>query len=75
MTRAERQPMRRSARDDDMNLPPGRTCSDCVHCYRCTTMFGHIPQDEVCDWSPSRFRLDAGKLEYQSWFATAGAQA
>ncbi|WP_254170981.1 hypothetical protein [Pseudomonas putida] len=39
-----------------MNLPEGKTCGDCVHCRRCTTMFGHIPADESCDWSPSRFR-------------------
>jgi hypothetical protein len=39
-----------------MNLPEGKTCGDCVHCKRCTMMFGHIPADEACDWSPSRFR-------------------
>lgn len=39
-----------------MDLPEGKTCADCVHCYRCTSIFGHIPEDEVCDWSPSRFR-------------------
>ncbi|AZE10200.1 hypothetical protein C4K10_1910 [Pseudomonas chlororaphis subsp. aureofaciens] len=39
-----------------MNLPEGKTCGDCVHCRRCTLMFGHIPADEACDWSPSRFR-------------------
>lgn len=33
-----------------------KTCGDCVHCRRCTIMFGHIPADESCDWSPSRFR-------------------
>lgn len=38
-----------------MNLPNGKTCADCQHCYRCTKMFGHIPSDEVCDWYPSRF--------------------
>ena len=41
---------------DDMDLPEGKTCGDCVHCRRCTGMFGHIPADESCDWSPSRFR-------------------
>ena len=40
---------------DDMDLPPGKTCADCTHCNRCTIMFGHIPADESCDWSPSRF--------------------
>jgi hypothetical protein len=53
----QREPMRRAPNDTDrMNLPEGNTCADCVHCRRCTMMFGHIPEDEVCDWSPSRFR-------------------
>lgn len=56
-----------------MDLPSGRTCADCVHCRRCCTMFGHIPEDESCDWSPSRFRLDTGKLEYESWFPVVPA--
>lgn len=52
----DRQPYRRAANDhEQMNLPAGRTCADCVHCRRCTMMFGHISEDEVCDWSPSRF--------------------
>lgn len=41
---------------NDMSLPEGKTCGDCVHVRRCTAMFGHIPEDEACDWSPSRFR-------------------
>lgn len=53
---ANRPPMHRGNDADDMNLPPGKTCADCVHCARCTAIFGHIPEDEVCDWSPSRFR-------------------
>ncbi|PKH21435.1 hypothetical protein CIG19_16685 [Enterobacterales bacterium CwR94] len=63
----EREPMKRVENDEDeMNLPTGKTCADCVHCRRCTTMFGHIPTDEVCDWSPSRFfdsnrRVDGGE--------------
>jgi len=58
----QRDPLRRSASDEDqMNLPEGMTCGDCVHCRRCTSMFGHIPTDESCDWSPSRFR--EAKLE------------
>lgn len=56
----EREPLRRASNDADrMNLPEGMTCGDCVHCRRCTMMFGHIPADEVCDWSPSRFRQAA----------------
>ena len=53
----QRAPYPRSADNaDQMNLPEGKTCGDCVHCKRCTAMFGHIPTDESCDWSPSRFR-------------------
>lgn len=56
---ANRKPMRRDENDEDgMNLPEGKTCGDCVHCRRCTIMFGHIPANEVCDWAPSRFRLE-----------------
>lgn len=53
----QREPLGRMANDEyRMNLPEGKTCGDCVHCRRCTAMFGHIPADESCDWSPSRFR-------------------
>lgn len=45
---------------DDMDLPEGKTCGDCAHCQRRTTMFGHIATDECCDWSPSRFRAAEG---------------
>ncbi|MEZ2746347.1 hypothetical protein ACBQ16_14215 [Halopseudomonas bauzanensis] len=45
---------------EDMNLPEGKTCGDCAHCRRCCAMFGHIPADESCDWSPSRFREQQG---------------
>lgn len=60
----QREPMRRAKVDtDQMNLPDGKTCADCVHCRRCTMMFGHIPEDEVCDWSPSRFTHRAVSVE------------
>lgn len=55
---AQREPYRRRFSDEfdrEMNLPEGKTCADCIHCDRCCAMFGHIPQDEVCDWHPSRF--------------------
>lgn len=56
-TRAERAPMLRTTHDNpSMVLPAGRTCGDCAHFERCNAMFGHIAADEVCDWSPSRFR-------------------
>jgi hypothetical protein len=58
--KADRAPMlrRHNAHDkvgQDMNLPPGKTCADCVHVHRCCALFGHMPQDQVCDWYPSRF--------------------
>jgi len=53
----DREPMRRTEHDEEgMNLPEGMTCGDCSHARRCMMIFGHIPTDEVCDWSPSRFR-------------------
>ena len=53
----QRAPYPRSADNaGKMNLPKGKTCGDCMFCKRCTAMFGHIPADESCDWSPSRFR-------------------
>jgi hypothetical protein len=56
MATEQRAPYPRSADNaDKMNLPEGKTCGDCAHCRRCTMMFGHIPEDESCDWSPSRF--------------------
>jgi len=54
MAMRDRPPMQRSG--DDMDLPAEMTCADCIHCERCCAIFGHIPADQVCDWSPSRFR-------------------
>lgn len=55
-----RAPMKRgqdsSKEGQAMDLPDGKTCGDCAHCRRCCMMFGHISEDEVCDWLPSRFR-------------------
>lgn len=41
--------------DIDMVLPEGKTCKDCVFFHRCNCIYGHIAEDEVCDWSPSEF--------------------
>lgn len=46
----------RRGREPEMDLPEGLTCGDCIHKVKCCTVFGHIPEDEVCDWAPSRFR-------------------
>jgi len=41
--------------DDDMKLPPGKTCGDCAHLRRCKALFGCKPTNTECDFSPSRF--------------------
>ena len=51
-----RYPITHPKQDREMNLPEGKTCGDCVHSRRCSLIFGRIPTDEVCDWSPSRFQ-------------------
>lgn len=40
---------------ETMWLPDGKRCSDCIFFKRCNSLFGHIAEDEVCDWAPSRF--------------------
>jgi len=42
---------------DEMNLPEGKSCADCVHCYRCTKIFGAKPENKQCDFHPIRFYL------------------
>lgn len=37
------------------NLPEGKSCGDCIHIRRCALLFGHVKQDEICDWLPTRF--------------------
>lgn len=54
-TKPMRAPLRRG-REPSMDLPEGWTCGGCGHFARCNAMFGHIAQDETCDWSPSRFQ-------------------
>jgi len=54
-----RSPMKRRYADKEdiaMNLPEGKTCQDCKHFNRCNQIYGHIADDEVCDWHPSKFR-------------------
>ena len=40
---------------DDMTLPKGKTCGDCAHVYRCTTIFGAKVENRECDFYPVRF--------------------
>jgi hypothetical protein len=60
----DRAPMLRGKAPDrvsaEMDLPEGKTCADCIHCRRCCLIFGHIPEDQVCDWHPSRFVQKGG---------------
>ena len=40
----------------EMELPEGKTCSDCYHAYRCTAL-GYSKGDRTsCDFYPSRYR-------------------
>ena len=41
--------------DDSMKLPNGKTCADCVHVYRCTTIFGAKSTNTECDFYPIRY--------------------
>lgn len=38
-----------------LNLPEGKTCGDCHHIARCQAIFGHIPEDQTCDFFPIRY--------------------
>lgn len=39
-----------------MLLPDGKTCADCVHVERCTTIFGAKPENTSCGFEPIRFK-------------------
>lgn len=39
-----------------MDLPDGKTCAECTHVERCTTMFGAKRDDKSCGWGPIRFK-------------------
>jgi hypothetical protein len=40
---------------DDMELPQGKTCADCMHNARCVVFGFTKPQNTRCDFAPSRF--------------------
>lgn len=48
-------PAYKRGKEPEMDLPEGKTCGDCKHFYRCFKIYGHIAEDESCDWAPSRF--------------------
>lgn len=37
-------------------LPHGKTCKDCVHFNRCAWLIQAKPNQQECDWVPSRFK-------------------
>ena len=41
--------------EEDMTLPQGKTCGDCVHFLRCQAIVCQQETSEVCDWYPIRF--------------------
>jgi len=45
---------------NDMELPEGKTCGDCIHWIRCNGLFMCKPEEVVCDFAPSRF-VDCNK--------------
>lgn len=45
--------------ETSMDLPHGKTCSDCVHLDRCVHLFGIFPTNRWCDFSPSLFSQKA----------------
>ncbi len=57
--RMTREPYKRT--NDEMDLPDGKTCNDCLHFHRCELIYGHIGKDEVCDWYPLRFVEKTGE--------------
>ncbi len=54
---SERKPWLRSPSSDRdaMSLPIGKTCGLCAWVDGCKKLINVNLQNEVCDWSPSRF--------------------
>lgn len=40
---------------DQMALPPGKSCRDCHHLRRCLWLLYIHPNNQTCDFCPSRF--------------------
>jgi len=40
---------------EDMDLPEGKTCKDCVHFDRCHMLFQVKGSNTWCDFSPIKF--------------------
>jgi hypothetical protein len=41
---------------ENMDLPVGKTCGDCVHFDRCVGLIGVKADYTMCDFYPIRFR-------------------
>lgn len=41
--------------EDDMRLPEGKTCADCVRFPGCKSFIGITGLETSCDWAPSYF--------------------
>lgn len=42
-------------REDEMQLPEGKTCADCTYCRKCVSIWGAKETNVRCDFNPSRF--------------------
>ena len=48
--------------DPDMLTPPGKTCGDCAHWPRCSSLICTLdPKNQFCDFAPSRFTFPRAK--------------
>lgn len=45
-----------------MNLPDGKTCTDCAHFRWCSWFIQADGTETACDWFPSRFREAAAAV-------------
>lgn len=49
--------------DQQMKLPPDKTCADCIHVRRCVEVLGCTkPERTTCDFYPNLFRAVAVKV-------------
>jgi hypothetical protein len=50
-------------REDITALPAGRTCADCRHIGRCTSLGYSWPDRDRCDFNPTRFYDVVGSFD------------
>ena len=52
----------------EMQLPPGKTCADCVSIRRCTAFGFSAADNAYCDFWPSRFQARRiPEIEAHTW--------